>query len=389
MTSIVDTEAHLTQRASDVGLGAAGVAALRRHGFTTLGKLAFAHGQPGTQIDSNQFHVFAGNVLGALMTLGDEAALKRLLFEGHTLVLSQLRESVTNPEASHSRKLPQVERTAKMETLKARLIGVCIERQLDPSHSLLDAAAQQHESQQLVYLGPDKCSSREWEVQMGKTTKQIRIDSERLTIKEDQQTPDQTASSEMQVFEALRRRGIALAFADLLSWQVHERYLSVLFNHLRRDVPSGFNKVSLQQVLRADRAAWTKLIESSHPIRRDATGELPLDTALIQSLESYEVGFNVVPLPKAPSLPPKNDSWDQWKGHRNQWNDRWRPYDDHRGKGKGKSKDKNRMLPKAFRGRDCVSTDPHGRRLCFAYNLGSCSAATDGASCPRGYHLCM
>lgn len=44
---------------------------------------------------------------------------------------------------------------------------------------------------------------------------------------------------------------MALAFADLLSWQVHER-----------DVPTGFSKVTLQQVLRADRAAWTRLIES-------------------------------------------------------------------------------------------------------------------------------
>ena len=389
MTSIVDSEAHLNQRAAEVGLTAASVAALGRHGFTTLGKLAFAHGQPGAQIDANQFHTFAGNTLGALMTLGDEAALKRLLFEGHTLVLSQLRESITNPEASHSRKLPQVERTAKMEALRARLVGVCIERQLDPSHALLDAASQQHESQQLVYLSPDKCSSREWEVQMAKTTKQIRLDSDKLTVKEDQQMPDQTASTEMQVFEALRRRGVALAFADLLSWQVHERYLSSLFNHLRREAPAGFSKVTLQQVLRADRAAWTRLIESCQPIRRNALGDLPLDTALIQSLESYEVGFNVVPLPKAPSLPPKNDTWDQWRNHRGQWHDRWRPYEDRKGKGKGKGKDKNAMLPKAFKNRDCTSVDPHGRRLCFGYNLGSCTQAPDGAACQRGWHLCM
>ena len=169
MTSIVDSEAHLSQRAGDVGLTAGSLAAIRRHGFTTLGKLAFSHGQPGTQIDSDAFHRYAENLLGAMMTLGDEAALKRLLFEGHTLVLSQLRESITNPEASHSRKLPQVERTAKMEALKAQLVGVCIERQLDPSHALLDSASQQYESQQLVYLSPDKCSSWEWEVQMAKT----------------------------------------------------------------------------------------------------------------------------------------------------------------------------------------------------------------------------
>lgn len=58
-----------------------------------------------------------------------------------------------------------------MEALKVQLVGVCIERQLDPSHSLLDAASQQYESQQFVYLSPDMCSSPKWVVQMSKTTK--------------------------------------------------------------------------------------------------------------------------------------------------------------------------------------------------------------------------
>ena len=156
-----------------------------------------------------------------------------------------------------------------MESLKAQLAGVCIQRQLDPSHALLDAASQQYESQHLVYPSPDRCSSREWEVQMSKSTKQLRVDADKLTIKEDE-LPDQTASSEMQVFEALRRQGVALAFAELLSWQVHERYLSMLFNHLRKEAPVGFRRVTLQQVLRADRAACTRLIERNQPIRRYA-----------------------------------------------------------------------------------------------------------------------
>ena len=62
---------------------------------------------------------------------------------------------------------------------------------------------------------------------------------------------------------------------------------------------NGCAKVSLQQVLRADRAAWTRLIEVNTPIRRDAAGHLPLDTELIRALEAYDVAFNLVPLPKA------------------------------------------------------------------------------------------
>ena len=182
------------------------------------------------------------NLLGALMSLADEAALKRLLFEGHTMVLSQLREAVANPEAAHTRKLPQVERNAKMITLRAALPGVCIEKQLEPSHSLLDLVSQQFEAQQLAYLSPDRCTSREWEVAMGKTSKQIQLDTDHLVVKEKSDTPDQVAATEMQIYEALRRRGVAYAFADLLEWTVHERYITQLFGHLRKDPPQGYVK---------------------------------------------------------------------------------------------------------------------------------------------------
>jgi len=391
MTSIVDSTAHFAQRAEEVGLSAHGLANIKRHGFDTLGKLAFSHGQPGMQIETDPFHRHAQNLLGGMMTLGDESALKRLLFEGHTMVLSQLRESVSNPEAAHTRKLPQVERSAKLADLKARLAGVCVERQLDPSHALLDATSQMYEAQQITYLSPEKCTSREWEISRAKSSKQIAIDSDKLTIKEKSDVPEQTASTEMQVFEALRRRGIALDFADLLTWQTHERYLSMLFSHLRKDPVEGYSRVSLQQILRADRAAWTRLIETGVPVRRNHAGQLPLDTELIAALESYDVAFNLVPLPKAP---PKPD----WREHKSSYNaDRWNdkqywkkaPYHGH-GKGSGKNRKGNQqMLPKAFQGRDCSSTDPHGRRLCFGYNLGSCHAAADGAQCKKGWHLCM
>ena len=137
-------------------------------------------------------------------------------------------------------------------------------------------------------------------------------------------------------------------------------------------------------------------------MRRNAAGALPLDDALVQSLESYEVGFNLVPLPKSSSSDavksqPVSDHQQHWQyggqwQQKGQW-DRWQPYHKgkghHKGKGKGKSKDKGQMLPKAFKGRDCTSVDPHGRRLCFSYNLGNCPHAADGAQCRSGWHLCM
>ena len=404
MTSLVDSEAHLRKRAEEMAMSDRGIRALLAKGITTLGKLAFSHGQPGVPIVATEFDTFSQDVLGAMASIGDRAVLKRLLFEGHTFVISQLKEQVTNPEAAQSRKIPQVERDARMIDLKRRLPGVLIERQMSPSHALLDLCAQQFESRQLKYLSPDRCTSREWEVSMSKSAKQIEIDADKLVVKEKAETPDCTTSGEMETFEALRRRGVAYAFVDVLSWQVHERYLMMLFGHSRRPPPQGYQKTTLQQILRADRAVFTKLIQDGVSLRRDATtGELPMDEEIMNALSSYEVGFHLMPLPKPaqPTAGPKadpvkvNDQWqgphNQWQGPYNQYN-RWSPYKGHKGhKGKGKGfkgKDRSNLLPKPLQNRDNVSTDPHNRRLCFSYNLGRCDAAPAGGECKHGWHLC-
>ena len=116
--------------------------------------------------------------------------------------------------------------------------GVCIEKQLEPSYGLLDLVLQQFEAQQLAYISLDRCTSREWEVAMGKTSKQIQLDTDHLVVREKSDTPDQVAATEMQIYEALHRRDIAYAFADLLEWTVHERYISQLgtFARIRHKV---------------------------------------------------------------------------------------------------------------------------------------------------------
>ena len=386
MTSILDSEAHMARRLEETGMSQNGVRSLNQAGLTTLGRLAFAHGQPGVALNETAFAAFAQNILGALMTLGDQATLKRLLFESHTMTLSQLKEAITNPEASHTRRVPAVEREAKLTRLRNQLAGVLIERQLEPAHSLLDAAAQQWESRQLLYLDPSKCQSREYEIAMGKTAKQIHLDAEKLTIKEKHDLPAQQGMNELQTQEALKRRGIAYAFADVISWHSHERYLSKLFGHLHRDPPSGFSRPTLQQILKADRAVFTKLIQDNVPVRRDPmTNVLALDTELEAALSHYDVAFNLIPLPKQPAGKPEAPKQPQSNPPR------FQPYAQQpKGKGKAKGKGKSKqLLPKVFWNRDCVSVDPQGRRLCFNYALNKCPHAPDGGECRAGHHLCM
>ena len=392
MTSIVESEAHFRKRCQETGLSDRGLAAVIASGYSNLGQLAFASGQPGQPLNEAEFQRFGQNVLGGLATMADMSTLKRLVFEGQTMLLAQLRDQVSNPDAASSRKLPAVERSTKMQNLKARLAGVVIEKALEPSYALLDAVAQQWESKQLAYLSPEKCTSREWEITMSKTAKQLSIDTDKLLVKSEQSVPDQQVSTEMQVYEALRRRGIALAFTDSLSWEVHERYLQRLFQHLRNDAPEGYTKTTLQQVLRADREVFMHMIQRDVSMRRLPDNTLAMDTAILAAVASYEVGFHLMPLPKKtekaePKTQPSS-SYGGWQyGRRNQQ----QPY----GKGPGKTKTKGKgkraagMIPKELQGRDNVSIDTHGRRLCFDFNLGRCTKVPNGGECDRGFHLCM
>ena len=232
------------------------IASLTQGNLDTMGKLAFAIGQPGHPLDATEFAAFAQNTLGAMINQADTAVLKRLVFEGHTMVLGQLRELVTDLNAASSRKLPAVEREHRMAELRQRLVGVVLERQLEPSHELLESMMQQKEANQLNFVQIERCTSREWEITMGKNKKQLALDSEKLIIKEKSDIPDQFHSSELQAFEALRRRGVAMTFADMISWEAHERYLQQLTSHLRNEPPPNFMRPTLPQILKADRQVF-------------------------------------------------------------------------------------------------------------------------------------
>ena len=394
MSSIVDSKAHFLKRCADMGMTERAIGQLVTGNLDTMGKLAFSIGQPGHPLDANEFNNYAQNTLGAMINQADTAVLKRLVFEGHTLVLGQLRELVSDPNAAASRKLPAVEREHRLAQLRTRLVGVVLERQLEPSHELLEAMTQQKEANQLTVVQLERCTSREWEITMGKNKKQISLDSEKLVVREKADVPDQFHSSELQAFEALRRRGVAMTFADLISWECHERYLQQLTGHLRSEPPPNYMRPTLPQVLKADRQVFLYLIRAGVDLKRQPDDSLLLDSMIFTALQSYEVGFHLLPLPKTGSKPDgpaatgQGTSYDG-KGKSSGWRDRPGPY---KGKGggsnpKGKNKGKS-VMPKFLLGRDNTNMDMHGRRLCFNYQTGKCTEAPDGGECPRGWHLC-
>ena len=72
--------------------------------------------------------------------------------------------------------------------------------------------------------------------------------------------------------------------------------MTSFLRHLDREPPPGYTATSLSQLIKADQEVWARLAEAGSNIRRDAAGNLPLDGLLIQTLESYEIAFYLLPM---------------------------------------------------------------------------------------------
>ena len=227
MASLLDSEAQFRQRAKECRLSDVALQDLTRLGVTSFGLLAYSFGQPGQNIADDAFNTWVRQDVNPGITLADSAALKRLLFESHTLVMASLKEQVIAPDSASTRKVPPTERDSKMQHVKDSLAGLLIEGPLDPGHSLLDACAQMHYTNDIKYLAPERCVSRMHEVTHQKApAKQVELESDRLIVKEKSDIPDEAAHSALQVKEAMERRGIGLVFADLITYTCYSKYLT-------------------------------------------------------------------------------------------------------------------------------------------------------------------
>eukprot|EP00435_Cladocopium_sp_Y103_P036102 s1002_g9.t1 len=395
MVSIVDSEAQFDQRLNQVKVPVLLQRALKAAGVNTISSLAYAFGQPGQPIPSDEFATWVRS-LEPTATVGGVASLKRLLFESQTQLLADLKEKILNPEPTVARKVPAAERDARLVNLKMRLTGVVIEGHSEPSHSLLDLATQLYDQNVVRWIPLEKCFSRLTELSFNNKpqSKLLEVESSKIVVRDKESEHEAQVQSSYQVLEALKRRGLALDFAGVMSFVHHERYVQVLFAHLNRDPPPGYNRCSVSQLIAADKAAWCHLIEKNVKPRPDAAGVLELNTKLEEALKTYEVSFTLLPLvakqapkPAAPSTPnvrpPQNNPT---KGIGKRSNNRFSPYS---AKGKGKGKRNDQRAPKEIRDAGGTATTPDGQPICFDFSLKKCKEhVAEGARCKKGYHLC-
>ncbi|CAE7248606.1 unnamed protein product [Symbiodinium sp. CCMP2592] len=243
------------------------------------------------------------------------------------------------------------------------------------SGRVLKVTGQREAVGQLKYLSPDKCVSRLHEVTHAKdSSRQVEIDQSRLIIKETQDEFSMPASSALQVQEALRRRGLAYTFAQAVSWNAYDKYVTKLFGHMHRDPPPNHNRIFVSQIVEADRLVFTRLIELNIKPKQEPSGARPMDEALHAALESYQVSFALMHLASKGSNTPRRP----WKRPRVQPDAAAASVNPDAKKGKGKGKKGKAApwisIPKFIRDRGGVAVTPAGEPICFTYSIhGKCN----------------
>ena len=150
MVSLIDSAAQFSQRLQDLSVSDGLRRSLKQAGLVTYGGMAYAHGQPGQPIDDAAFEQWIFQNVMQNATVADLSNAKRILFESQTLVFAALKESLTVPEPSSTKRIPPMERETRMAQLRNRLQGLLIEGPLEPlpwpPRHLRDNAAPQRNS---------------------------------------------------------------------------------------------------------------------------------------------------------------------------------------------------------------------------------------------------
>ena len=378
--SLLDSEAAFKKRVIEIGDETL-FQTLDNSGLKTFSGLAFACGTPQSQPDDTAFGTFAAGVFGAPPTLGQLSQLRRLHFEACTIVFATLKSNVAGDLTDGIRKLPPAEKQARAKDQQNRLTGITLSGEMEPSYALVDKCASMRETGSLLWIHPSQCTKREQEVQQTLKEKSQVLKIENMTLKmaADTETFEADHGTELKLMWCFQRRGLAFDQAALISWDRHESWVAAMFQAYSAEPPPSFAKVTMPQLLRADKELFTILAREVETIQPDTVGNRPLDEAITRLKTDPRVTMHLLPLPtKAHSVEASNAAKP----------DNARPKPKPRPGKRARAANEVKM-PDELKGGHSKTVD--NKPICWAFNMkDGCSAKTYGnpVRCSKGVHIC-
>ncbi|CAE7512822.1 ubiad1 [Symbiodinium sp. CCMP2592] len=383
--TLVESKAVFLERAKRVGLPQEAVDRLVAQTIDTMAKLAFAPCQPGETPTEESLSALI-KVGGAAPPLGSIAAVRHLVFEAQTLLVSQTKALVENKE-NEVKELAPAERRERIRAQANKLRGITMSGQTECSYASYDLCMKLLTDNCISYLSPAKFITREAELRSEKPRKELDVQASTLVVRD--RDPDQSCdtSTALSLHHAMHRRSLALDLIGVTDYFRIQGFVDFLLGHLHQEPIAGSRATSVQQILHADRAAWMRLAElTPDGIRRDASGALPLDSLWARLQTDPKVIFHLLPReggalkrestelkPEPTDTPTKK----QRKGT---------------GKGKTKTLREPSNLPEELKG--LSSWTKTGKRRCWGFNMASgcpnakAASPVEGPLLDAGHSLC-
>ena len=177
------------------------------------------------------------------------------------------------------RKLPPAEIASRIDALQAKVLPLRIEDSLEPSHAVVNLVCQCVEDQRVRYIDLCRVTTRNQEVNSLKEVPSLRmLQPDRTGVLK--AVPSQDAlktkvDTELEVFQALRRRGISYELGGYMSFAAHETLVCFLIRELQKEPLPGFGKVTLNQLQAADREVHVQLARLTRAGRPGSAKVLP------------------------------------------------------------------------------------------------------------------
>ena len=196
-------------------------------------------------------------------------------------------------------KLPIVEKQARFEEQRQRLAGVDVDGELQPFFHLIDAVNNMVETNTIQWIAPSKCTSRDQEVLQGSKNLPSVVQLEQHTLK--LSNLEAECGSALQFQWCLQRRALALDQVRLSSWEFQSKWISQLLTTLNTPPPPGHGRVSMEQLIKADKQLWTEIGKAFTGQVAAAVGGAapPLDVHVQQLRSDPRVTMYLLPLPLA------------------------------------------------------------------------------------------
>ena len=386
--ALTDSEPNFRSRCLALGMAEDLVNSLATSGINTIAKFAFSSSYVPGMSDETPFTSAIESSIGRSPTVGELAALRRLFHECYALTASELKSSAERVEDAPVRKLAQPERADRLEKQQKKLPGLNIAGKLEPSDRLVDRCQNMYDENRLHYLELTKCTSKEQEILNAtqREDRHVTIDGAGVVkVKDKEAKFEADFSNDMLLRLCMMRRGLALDQCNILEYKLHDSWIEKILDCRLEQPPEGYQRISLQQAIQADRKLFLKLAELTRGgIQLTVLGR-PVDNSFERAMNHPDVLHLLQPMPASKGQPSQSSTSSSTTAAPQRPGPYNRPIE-----GKGKSGKMQGSLtikmPQGLEGG--VPGTRSGNAICFDHNLNKCHLPVERGRCRKGLHIC-